>query len=67
MRRHRQAKIVAPLGPACFDDVTISALFEADGDVFCFSFSHGRSAQHREHHDLVRLTEQKTVVSRRFQ
>ena len=48
MRRQRQAKIVATLGPASSDSTTIRALFDAGADVFRFNFSHGSHEQHRE-------------------
>ena len=58
MRRSRQAKIVATLGPASSDPETIRALFEAGADVFRFNFSHGTHAQHRERHETVRRIEE---------
>ena len=41
MRRHRNVKIVATLGPASNDYQTIKALFEAGADVFRLNMSHG--------------------------
>ena len=41
MRRHRNAKIVATLGPASSSPEMIRALFEAGADVFRLNFSHG--------------------------
>jgi pyruvate kinase len=41
MRRHRNVKIVATLGPASSDYETIRALFEAGADVFRLNMSHG--------------------------
>ena len=60
MRRQRQAKIVATLGPASSDAATIRALFDAGADVFRFNFSHGSHQQHRERHDIVRRIEAET-------
>ncbi|WP_313135188.1 pyruvate kinase [Paracoccus jeotgali] len=57
MRRHRNIKIVATLGPASSDEATISALFEAGADVFRLNMSHGDHADHRERHDIIRRIE----------
>ena len=54
MRRLRQAKIVATLGPASSDRATILALFEAGADVFRFNFSHGSHADHQARYNIVR-------------
>jgi len=48
MRRSRNTKIVATLGPASSDEATLRALFERGVDVFRFNFSHGT------HHDHAR-------------
>ena len=60
MRRHRHARSLATLGPASSDLETLHALFEAGADVFCFNFSHGTHAQHRERFGIVRRVEQET-------
>ncbi|MEA3122600.1 MAG: pyruvate kinase [Paraburkholderia sp.] len=52
MKRERNAKIVATLGPASSDGKMIRQLFEAGVDVFRLNFSHG---SHDDH--LRRLTE----------
>lgn len=57
MQRNRQAKIVATLGPASKDRVTIAALFAAGADVFRINFSHGSHAEHRRTVDIVREIE----------
>ena len=57
MRRHRNAKIIATLGPASSDHKTIRALFEAGADVFRFNFSHGTHADHQERYRIVRDVE----------
>ena len=41
MRRHRNVKIVATLGPASDDYETIKALHLAGADVFRLNMSHG--------------------------
>jgi len=41
MRRHRNVKIVATLGPASNDYAMIRALHEAGADVFRLNMSHG--------------------------
>ena len=57
MKRMRQAKIVATLGPASSGAATIRSLFDAGADVFRLNFSHGTHAQHRERYDNVRAAE----------
>lgn len=52
MRRRRQAKIVATLGPASSTETLIADLFEAGADVFRLNFSHG---SHDEHAARVRI------------
>jgi pyruvate kinase len=60
MRRHRNAKIVATLGPASSTRETIRALFEAGADVFRLNFSHGSHEEHKQRYDLIRQLEQET-------
>jgi pyruvate kinase len=43
MKRARNAKIVATLGPASSDKEIIRQLFHAGVDVFRLNFSHGRA------------------------
>jgi len=57
MRRQRQAKIVATLGPASATKDMIKALFEAGADVFRFNFSHGTHADHHARFEIVRAVE----------
>ncbi len=57
MRRQRQAKIVATLGPASATKEMIKALFEAGADVFRFNFSHGTHADHHARFEIVRAVE----------
>jgi pyruvate kinase len=48
MRRNRNAKIVATLGPSSSTEQIIRALFVAGVDVFRLNFSHGSADDHRE-------------------
>lgn len=57
MRRQRQAKIVATLGPASATKDMIKALFEAGADVFRFNFSHGTHVDHHARFEIVRAVE----------
>ena len=57
MRRHRQAKIVATLGPASNSPEMIRTLFEAGADVFRLNFSHGSHADHAERFRIIRALE----------
>jgi len=47
MRRNRNAKIVATLGPSSSTEEVIRALFIAGVDVFRLNFSHGTAEEHR--------------------
>lgn len=57
MHRTRNAKIVATLGPASSDRITISALFKAGADVFRLNFSHGSHEDHKMRLDAIREIE----------
>lgn len=57
MRRQRNAKIIATLGPATSSRASIEALFEAGADVFRLNFSHGSHEDHRERYDAIRSLE----------
>ncbi len=57
MRRHRNVKIVATLGPASEDYDTIRALHEAGADVFRLNMSHGSHDSIREKHKIIRKIE----------
>ncbi len=57
MRRHRNAKVVATLGPASSDKDRIRALFLAGADVFRLNFSHGSHDEHRARYDAIRELE----------
>ena len=51
MRRNRNAKIVATLGPASSSPELIRALFNAGADVFRLNFSHGTHDDHKRRFD----------------
>ena len=59
MRRHRNVKIVATLGPASEDYDTIRALHEAGADVFRLNMSHSHGAHEGivEKHRIIRQVE----------
>ncbi|MDB6180102.1 pyruvate kinase [Paracoccus fistulariae] len=60
MRRHRNVKIVATLGPASSSKEMIKALFEAGADVFRLNMSHGNHDDHRARYDTIRAIEEET-------
>lgn len=60
MRRTRNAKIVATLGPASSDRDTVRRLFLAGVDVFRLNFSHGSADDHRARFAILRDLEQAT-------
>jgi pyruvate kinase len=57
MRRHRNVKIVATLGPASDDYEMIRALHEAGADVFRLNMSHGSHNEIRARHAMIRQVE----------
>ena len=59
MRRTRNAKIVATLGPASSEPAVIEQLFLAGVDVFRLNFSHGAADDHRARVAALRAIEQK--------
>lgn len=59
MRRQRNAKIVATLGPASTSPEIIDALFEAGADVFRLNFSHGSHDDHKQRLATIREIEQR--------
>ncbi len=61
MRRLRNVKIVATLGPASDDYATIRALFEAGADVFRLNMSHGTHDDIRARHVIIRQIEADTA------
>ncbi|MGB3178005.1 MAG: pyruvate kinase [Albidovulum sp.] len=60
MRRLRNVKIVATLGPASSDYAMIRALFEAGADVFRLNMSHGTHAEQAARHAIIRKIEKDT-------
>jgi pyruvate kinase len=60
LRRTRNAKIVATLGPASSDRDTVRRLFLAGVDVFRLNFSHGRADDHRARVAIIRELERET-------
>ena len=61
MRRFRNAKIVATLGPASDTAEIIRRLFEAGADVFRLNFSHGTHEEHRRRIATIRALEGKSA------
>ena len=59
MRRKRQTKIIATIGPATASEDMIEAVFEAGVDVFRMNFSHGTHEGHQEVYDRIRSVEEK--------
>jgi len=57
MRRLRNVKIVATLGPASSDYETIRALFDAGADVFRLNMSHGSHKETAGRHAIIRKIE----------
>ncbi|MGB0867421.1 MAG: pyruvate kinase, partial [Granulosicoccaceae bacterium] len=57
MRRNRNAKIIATLGPATESEQSIRTLFEAGADVFRLNFSHGEHADHAARMQSIRKLE----------
>ena len=55
MRRHRNAKIIATLGPASSSPEIVRSLFDAGADVFRLNFSHGTHEDHKKRYDLIRV------------
>ncbi len=60
MRRLRNLKIVATLGPASSDYETIRALFDAGADVFRLNMSHGAHSEISARHEIIRRVERET-------
>jgi len=60
MRRLRNLKIVATLGPASSDYETIRALFDAGADVFRLNMSHGSHGDISKRHEIIRQIERET-------
>lgn len=58
IRRYRQTKIVATLGPASGEPEMMRTLFEAGVDVFRLNFSHGDHDAHRQNVETARQLEE---------
>ncbi len=59
MRRRRDAKIIATLGPSSNTPEKIGDLFDAGIDVFRLNFSHGTHEDHARTHGYIRDIEEK--------
>ncbi|MCK5445808.1 MAG: pyruvate kinase [Rhodospirillaceae bacterium] len=59
MRRTRNAKIIATLGPGRSSEEDIAALFEAGADVFRLNFSHGVHDDHKRRYEIIRRLEKR--------
>lgn len=60
MRRLRNAKIIATLGPASSSEEAVRSLFVAGADVFRLNFSHGTAEEHRDRLGIIRRLEHQT-------
>ena len=59
MKRNRNAKIIATLGPGRSSEEEIAELIEAGADVFRLNFSHGVHDDHRRRYDVIRKLEER--------
>jgi len=57
MKRSRNAKILATLGPASTTTEMIESLFKAGADAFRLNFSHGTHAEQQQRYDIIRQLE----------
>ncbi len=60
MKRQRNVKIVATLGPASDTEEMIGKLHAAGADVFRLNMSHGSHEEIRAKHAMIRAVEEKT-------
>jgi pyruvate kinase len=60
MRRQRNTKILATLGPASATPEMIERLFTAGVDIFRLNFSHGTHEDHLKSYNIIRALEKKT-------
>ena len=58
----RKTKIVATVGPACADPVTLARMIEAGMNVARFNFSHGSHGEHARRLELVRAASERLDV-----
>ncbi|NCC23160.1 MAG: pyruvate kinase [Alphaproteobacteria bacterium] len=59
IRRNRQTKIVATLGPASESPDVLETLFLKGVDVFRLNYSHGSHEAHQKRYDAIRALEEK--------
>lgn len=59
MRRHRQTKILATIGPVTANPDMIDSLFCAGVDLFRLNFSHGKAKEHEAVCKYIRAVEEK--------
>tara|TARA_B100001250_G_C19782098_1_gene782314 strand:- start:570 stop:2027 length:1458 start_codon:yes stop_codon:yes gene_type:complete len=59
LRRNRNVKIVATLGPASSSEQIVEKLFEEGVDVFRLNLSHGTHDEIRKRHQIIRSVEEK--------
>ena len=59
IKRNRNAKIIATLGPGRSSEKDIAELIEAGADVFRLNFSHGVHEDHRRRYDTIRKLEER--------
>ena len=59
IRRNRNVKIVATLGPASSTEEMVSKLFEEGVDVFRLNLSHGSHSEIKKRHEIIRRVEKK--------
>ena len=59
MRRLRNVKIIATLGPSSSDYNTINDLFKSGADVFRLNMSHGSYDDIKAKHAIIRKIEKK--------
>jgi len=59
IKRNRNAKIIATLGPGRSSEQDIADLIEAGADVFRLNFSHGVHDDHRRRYDTIRKLEER--------
>ncbi len=57
MRRYRNAKIIATLGPASSSPEIVRSLYDAGVDLFRLNFSHGTHEDHKKRYDIIRSIE----------
>jgi pyruvate kinase len=57
LRRSRNAKIIATLGPSSSSPVMIRSLFDAGVDMFRLNFSHGNHEDHKQRFEAIRNVE----------